>query len=732
MNSTKTSCHKEYSAYPYFSYNLRHNVYQLAIYIVVVILSMILPCVIEVSRQPMIRPNYSYDNLMTTIGGIGFVLSGLMGLFSGMSALSYVNDKQNVTCLHSFPLKRTSIFLCEVPAGFIYYIISIAVGFVSAYAITSIPGPHDKNTIFTYLCIILASVFLYLLVNSAALLAAGLTGTGVARFLMTALILFFPITLYALIISDVNVGFKALNCEYYLSMQATYILCPAVRLVRCITNESIGYISYLFDCLRVLPYIAVYYAGAFMLHKYRRTEATGKTIIWKPVFAVTKYIVIFAGALLGILIFGSGIFTAANGVLDVIFGAIIGLVLSYIVVNSILYRSTRSMFKDFKKFLVMSAAVIVFALIVPANVFGWIGGIYSEGNTKSIVFTVDGVEVELGGNDILAETEKYLKHELYGYGSVPVIKTSELWSENDDAYLREHFSGYAKSDYEKNVYYDGYADTEESIVISYDERFRYVEVVQKPKFGIPLAFNIYISDSSIIWEKILLSDEYKQQKNVSEWLDRDSFYEMELMLGEVQVNAGVNGFTSYNDNNTYFEDGYVAEDRAVERLMNNIIDSCVYNEDEIRNSPIVGNIYIYYKQENGKNNSVAYPISVGQLDLLNCSSELIAYIKKEAFTPYSSADEYYTDVFENCSAAVMVDTETGEARRVDVNDIVAHADETVSLSSTYYWEYSQYTPAEDVGYIFITANEDGTTSEIIFRRGAADHDELTKLFKSLK
>ncbi|MGN1410107.1 MAG: hypothetical protein ACI4XJ_08015, partial [Eubacteriales bacterium] len=286
MNSTKTSCHKEYSASPYFSYNLRHNVHQLAIYIVIVILAMILPCVIEVSRQPMIRPNYSYDNLLITIGGIGFVLSGLMGLFSGMSALSYVNDKQNVTCLHSFPLKRTSIFMCEAPAGFIYYIISIAVGFVSAYAITSIPGLHDKNTVLSYLCIILGSVFLYLLVNSAALLAAGLTGTGVARFLMTALILFFPITLYALIISDINVGFNALNCEYYLSMQATYILCPIIRLVTRITSESTDYIIYVFDSLRVLPYIAVYYAGAFLLHKYRRTEATGKTIIWKPVFTV--------------------------------------------------------------------------------------------------------------------------------------------------------------------------------------------------------------------------------------------------------------------------------------------------------------------------------------------------------------------------------------------------------------------------------------------------------------
>ncbi|MGN1410339.1 MAG: hypothetical protein ACI4XJ_09200, partial [Eubacteriales bacterium] len=403
----------------------------------------------------------------------------------------------------------------------------------------------------------------------------------------------------------------------------------------------------------------------------------------------------------------------------------------YIVVNSILYRSTRSMFKDFKKFLVMSAAVIVFALIIPANVFGWIGGMYSEGNTKSIVFTVDGVEVELGGNDILAETEKYLTHELYGYGNGSVIKTSELWSENDDAYLREHFSGYANS-----VNYDGYAATEKNIVISYDERFRYVEVVQKPKFGIPLAFNIYISDSSLIWERILLSEEYKHQKNVSEWLDRNSFYEMELMLGEAQIDADINGFTAYTDNNTYVDESYTTKDSAAIaetiRLMNNIIDNCVYNEDEIRNSPIVGNIYIYYKQENGKNNSVAYPISVGQLDLLNAVSELVASIKNEAFTPYSSADEYYTDVFGKCTAAIMVDTETGEARRVDVNDIIAHADETVSLSSTYSWEYSRYMPAEDVGYIFITANEDGTTSEIIFRRGAADHDELAKLFNSIK
>lgn len=737
MNSTKTSCRKKYSASPYFSYNLRHNWHQLAIYIVVVILAMILPCVIEVSRQPMKRPDYRYDELILTIGAIGFLLSGLMGLFSGMSALSYVNNKQSVTCLHSFPLKRTSIFLCEAPAGFIYYAVSMALGFASAYAITSIPGLHYKNTALTYLCIILCSVFCYLLVNSATLLSAGLTGTGVARFLMTALILFLPIILYALIISAVNVGFKDLNCGYYLSSQITYILCPAARLLLQITDGAEEYMGYVFACLIILPYIAVYYAGAFLLHKYRRTEATGKTIIWKPIFIITKYVVIFSAALLGILIFGSGLFTGSHSTLDIAFGAVIGLVMSYIVANSILYRSTRSMFKDFKQFLVMALAVIVFALIVPANAFGWIGGMYSESNTKSIVLNLDGAEVEFNDNSIVSETEKYIDHEIYGDDS-EIIKTPEMWSKNDDDYLREYFASYIKSDYEESEYYgDEYTEAATNTVISYRDSYKYVEVVQKPKFGIPLAFNIYLPNSSVIWEKILLSKEYIQHKNVSEWLDRDNFYEMELMLGDSQVNANIDGFSSYMDNKTYTEESYSTENRVLiaekNRLMNKIIDNCIFNEDEIRNSPIVGYIVIYYKQENDINNSVSYPISVGQLDLLNSAAELIASIKNEAFTPYSSADKYYTDALRNCCAAVMVDTETGEARHIGMNEIIAHANETVSFNSIYgRGAFAEYAPVEDVGYIFITSDEDGNYSEIIFRRGAADHDELEELFNSLK
>ena len=103
----------------------------------------------------------------------------------------------------------------------------------------------------------LASVALFLLIHSAALLAGGLSGTGVIRFLMTAMVLFFPVVLYVLIVFTFKVGNSAIDSDYYMSKTVVSLLCPSYTLLDVFINgETIR--DVLTAIPKTLPYTALH------------------------------------------------------------------------------------------------------------------------------------------------------------------------------------------------------------------------------------------------------------------------------------------------------------------------------------------------------------------------------------------------------------------------------------------------------------------------------------------
>ena len=51
MNSTKRFSRKDYSSAPYFRYYMKHNIYQLALFLVITALTMVVPCIIEMGKR---------------------------------------------------------------------------------------------------------------------------------------------------------------------------------------------------------------------------------------------------------------------------------------------------------------------------------------------------------------------------------------------------------------------------------------------------------------------------------------------------------------------------------------------------------------------------------------------------------------------------------------------------------------------------------------------------------
>ena len=716
MNSTKRFSRKDYSSAPYFRYYMKHNIYQLALFLVITALTMVVPCIIEMGK----RRAWSNAFDITDYGVIGFVLSGFMGLFCGMTALSYVNNKQNITLMHSFPLKRTSLFFCETPSGVLYYLISITAGFASLLMLSGIGNATaDKKML---LAQYLASVALFLLIHSAALLAGGLSGTGVIRFLMTAMVLFFPVMLYGLIVFTFNVGNSAIDSDYYMSKTVVSLLCPSYTLLDVFINgETIR--DVLTAIPKTLPYTALHYVGAILLHNYRRTEDTGKTIIWKPVFVIVKYAVIFAGALLGIIVFGSSLFMGNTGSQDKVFGAVIGLVTSFILVNSVMYRSIRSLFKGLKPFIAMSVCTLVFTLLVPINAFNFIGRMYSESNTKSFDVTVDGVEVTLPVENY-SEVAKYVAEDYDPYSET--VSVPAIWSDNDEEFIKDNFNDYTD---DENYYIE---DQPATVIRSYYTSRTSLRIVQNPKIGMPKAYEAMVAMNGELWKAITATDEYKASMDISTKVTLDNYAVFDITIGgyNAEISSGGECDVYDDDGNGEYRELTDEEKATRDDLIKKLLAAAVYDRESVADNPVLGTISINMIQS-GMRSYIVYPISAGNLELVNAAYELAAFAGNTEFTPYSSIEDCYKAAAEKYDCAAMVDTKTGEARRISTDKLTECMGYTAS-PNYFVSDYQKFVTPGDEGYILLVKMKNGYNNEILFREGTNSDGELTKLFDSLK
>ena len=79
----------------------------------------------------------------------------------------------------------------------------------------------------------------------------------------------------------------------------------------------------------------------------------------------------------------------------------------------------------------------------------------------------------------------------------------------------------------------------------------------------------------------------------------------------------------------------------------------------------------------------------------------------------------------------MVDTKTGEARRIPIDKLTEYMGYTAS-PNYFVSDYHKFVTPGDEGYILLIKMKNGYTNEILFREGTNSDGELTKLFDSLK
>ncbi len=764
MNSTKTLSDKNrFSNMPFFKFTLKNNWQHFALYLIIMLLVIILPCVMELNDRTRYPENiFNWEPLLgdiTVFTGIcGVVASLAVAVLSGMSAVSYVNSKQQVGCYHSFALRRESLFLVETSVRAIYYLVAYLSCALVAWVYINISLPMTAYYNIVYLKHIFAAILCYLLLYSIVLFAGGLTGTAPVRLIMTALILYLPLALYGLVLGCASIGIPRLSEDYYLSENVLRVICSTYRIGEAVGRiDSNIYPEHFAYILWAIPEIAVYYIGALFLHKYRKSESSGTTIIWKPVFVVTKYITIFTAALLGIAIFGSGLFNGVEGSAAwTIFGLIFGLVISSMVVNAILYRSSKAIFKGLRGLAAVSAAAVVVMLILPLDVFDLSHKVYDASNTRSL--TVSGVEFD--ENADLDTLIALLRNEKISDESL----TPSDYDESQYVYLWNDTGSREKliEDFQYTIYSnqaeaeDAWNSEDHYLKESYDFHYTsssYINIIQKPKFGIPLAKRVYVNMNGEFWDTLARTEEYKTHIEQSIEMQKENLYGINLQFGGFSEYVDFYSFTNKNDLpvvRATVEDpvamsstGY-SHFNALEvyDILLELLPYFTYDSAYRDTSVIVGNIEIH-----GYYSSNTYPIYADNLEVLNgvCRMLNLIYANDKNYVPYpefTDTEEFYDHYVDTYLKAIaIIDSETGEIREMPLDQFREIAPDMAFLRERGYSSVDEYMRVFDGRYwinasfenpFILSEEEYHNTRTLYLREGAITDEVLAELFDLCK
>jgi len=569
MSSPARSLDKPKNSAAFLRFGLKQNWQQLVFYGIVMLLACVLPAVIGVndelaylSHHDALSRAENGGELLRSIAAIFAIVSCFIGVFSGMSATGYVNSRKAIHCYHSLPLTRDTLYLEGSLIQWIYYLVAgfsaMLIAFCCIVFQLGVTAPLLGDSIL----LIMAGIASYLMVFSLFQLAGSLTGTAVFRVVMAGLIAFLPVVVYFVFYGAAAIGIGSLIMEKYVDVEHIRWICPAYSAaytIICIF-EPHGYTGTLlrfptegalhaYGILFLLATAAVYFLLGLFFHRSRRSELSESSVIWPRLQRIVKYPVVFVcgagGGILFRLLFG----TDSTWM---VFGVICGLLLSFMLMNVLIGRSIKVMFKGLTGLGITALAVTVFMVILPCDVFGLNRFMYEPNQVKSVTVVYGNTEVSLRDPEDVAAVMPYIRavvqdtsSDIYPYDgyreaedltfyidAAKVLNRSEEEAAADlmevypDRYVGDNRFVWTSGadwwgDAEKatdRVYSAVYSEETGEYLYGYTGDYSFtsehLEISVYPKVGIPIHRYIRFmetSENAAILDTVLASEEYIQQ-----------------------------------------------------------------------------------------------------------------------------------------------------------------------------------------------------------------------------
>ena len=431
------------------------------------------------------------------------VLSSISAIFAGCYFMSFMHNKVSAGFYHSLPERRSGHFISAVFGAVVTYLTAAVSNFVLVFLVYAANGFLYKEIVPMLFIMLGCGVFYFLVFLSITVLAGAVSGNSVIQAMMTGFFIFFlPAVYFSSMLllsygSDIG-AVRYLNVDRLLTDPDAYKwLSPLFREAFVLSGE--GYVSLPGYAMIIIDVIvlAAAFALAYYAYSKRPIERSGSSIIFGWLGETVKYIIIAPCAVCLSYIFGA--LSYGNDLIWNILGFIAGLVISYMLCNTIINRSAKAMFTHVKGMLIYSAVLVVFTCVLVSGLFGVPDRMVP--NTDELTVYLSGQVVTFTDKDEIATVRDAMK---------------EFVSE-----LRDNRSSDIDYRYEfTNKYESQYADTMPDYIAQFDQyadsmsRKLYLSVKYKNLLGMTLSYDYGSADyayANKVIEALLSCDSYMKQ-----------------------------------------------------------------------------------------------------------------------------------------------------------------------------------------------------------------------------
>ena len=580
-----------------------------------------------------------------------YLISGCVAVMCAIFMFNYLNSRVNVNFYHSLPFSRTRMFFTNYLAGIVVFTVSFGLNYLIAISIPAFTGMGFFECFPVLSSIFGNSLLYFLLFYSMTVMIGMLTGFAPVQWLMTVIAV--------AIIPAIKTGTVLLQSfwstgvwtDYYFRFRQFMYTTPVAYLF---TNNKFTPATKLLFILFTLVFTVV----ALVIYHYRKSERSGNSFAFNHFASVVKYIVMFPSAIGCALIFGA----IGDGELFwLLFGGVIGCLLAWMIMNSVINKTTRAMFRGVKGFLIFAAVMLAYICGVVYGTDYVFENFITADTTRSIT-------LQIGGNGDLGQFE--FKEKENREAIISILDKYETQFSSDEE--GDPYSAILSADeYHKN--YDYVTINGKEYYLNYPGTVsKRIYVVAKDIFGIEhaRALSLFTIRADIHEElrTIANSNEYKTQ--LYEILDGiNSDTRIGLFVSPNEIEDGkmiVNSNSEIFPINTYASATFDAEDRErydfgfIEAYKRDISGAMIYGDDfyDMLCSPAIGFIQLRQYNEYGETSYI-------ELTITEKFKSTLEWFEKSGII---ESKDYSGDVAKSIGDVYVYDFETREVMTVSDTD----------------------------------------------------------------
>lgn len=297
------------------------------------------------------------DCVQSTMG-LNLALALILGVYFGVVTCGYMMRRRSAYFWHALPQKRETLYTTSVVTSLCCAALGTLASLVFTLAVLGAKGADAA--VFGFFFLYFAKNLLWFLVAYAITVFAGsFSGSGVIQVLMSFVITFYPLALYAGLLMLRGLYSPYFAQDYYYELPFVKWLCP-VYYAAAHFDDGFAAVPTVCAMLAVLLLLL----GALCIYRRRAIEHAEKPIVFAGLGSVLKYLMVFI-----VTVYAGLFFEAVSGGGWIIFGFVSGGLLSFLLANTVLEKSPKAMFKGWRGLIVFAVAFALFFVAWSSDVF---------------------------------------------------------------------------------------------------------------------------------------------------------------------------------------------------------------------------------------------------------------------------------------------------------------------------------------------------------------------------